>query len=84
MGFLSILWDLDDEPHGNVQHIADHGIDRFEVEDVLNNPMGVTESHSSGYPIAFGQTRTGRTIAVVFELVDDDTAYPITAYEVEE
>lgn len=83
MGFRSILWDLDDDLEGNVHHIAEHDIDRFEVEDVLSSPYGVTESRSSGFPIAFGMTRTGRTIAVVFQLVDDDTAYPITAYEVE-
>jgi hypothetical protein len=83
MGFLSIVWDLEEDVTGNVQHIAEHGINCFEVEDVLNDPAGITESRSSGYPIAFGRTSTGRTIAVVFEMIDEDTAYPITAYEVE-
>jgi hypothetical protein len=83
VGFRSIIWDLEDDAGGNVQRIEEHGIDRLEVEDVLHNPIGVTESRSSGFPIAFGETRAGRTIAVVFELIDGDTAYPITAYEVE-
>jgi hypothetical protein len=25
MGLVSILWDLDDERDGNVQHVAEHG-----------------------------------------------------------
>ena len=26
-----IIWDLDDDPRGNVQHIAEHGVDVEEV-----------------------------------------------------
>ena len=80
-----VVWDLDDDPDGNVQHIAEHGLSKEEVEDVLLNPANLTAvSRSSGNPIVFGETRTGREIAVVFEHIDDDplTLYPITAYEV--
>jgi Domain of unknown function (DUF4258) len=80
-----VIWD--DEPGGNVEHIAEHDITPGEVEDVLRNPDNETDvSHSSGYPITFGWTETGRHIAVVWEEVDDDprTIYPITAYEVPE
>lgn len=83
MGFTDTLWDLHDDPEGNVQHIAEHGITKEEVEEVLKHPAGVESSRSSGRPIAFGQTSTGRLIAVVYEGIDEDTAYPITAYEVE-
>ena len=38
---------------------------------------------SSGLPIAFGETSTGRIIAVVFEVIDEDTVYPVAAFEVE-
>lgn len=31
-----VLWDLDGDPDGNVQHIAEHGITVDEVEDVLH------------------------------------------------
>ena len=82
---LKILWDLDDEP-GNVTHIAEHGLTKDEVEDVLRNPDNWTgeSSLSSGEPSVFGWTLTGLHIVVVFEHVDDDplTVYPITAYEV--
>lgn len=82
MPYSSILWDLDDDPDGNVQHCADHGIAKEEVEDVLQDPTDVDVSRSSGRPVVFGNTRTGRHVMVVYEEVDADTAYPITAYEV--
>ncbi len=83
MGFLTAIWDLDDDPHGNLRHIAEHGITKEEVEEVLENPAGVESSRSSGRPIAFGETSTGRIIAVVYEEIEEDTVYPVTAYEVE-
>jgi len=66
-----------------VRHIAEHGITQEEVEEVLEHPEGIETSHSSGRPIAFGETSTGRIIAVVYEEIDQDTVYPVTAYEVE-
>lgn len=81
----SIWWDLDDEVGGNVQHIAQHGLTKEEVEDVLSNASNPTDvSHSSGRPATFGWTETGKHIIVIWEEVQDDplTAYPVTAYEV--
>ena len=40
------------------------------------------ESVGSGRPVVFGLTNAGRHLMVVFEIVDDSTVYPITAYEV--
>jgi hypothetical protein len=31
MGYTTIIWDLDDDPDGNVQHIADHDLTKEEV-----------------------------------------------------
>jgi uncharacterized DUF497 family protein len=78
----AIVWDLDDDPDGNVQHCAEHGVTKEEVEDVLQNPTDTDVSESSGRPVAFGDTSTGRHIMVVFEEIDADTVYPVTAYEV--
>jgi hypothetical protein len=41
-------------------------------------------NNSSGNPVTFGWTSTGRHIIVVWDRVFDDplTIYPITAYEV--
>lgn len=83
MGFAEVIWDLDDDAEGNVQHIAEHEISKEEVEEVLENPDGIETSRSSGRPIAFGQTSTGRLIAVVYDEVEEDAVYPVTAYEVE-
>jgi uncharacterized DUF497 family protein len=82
MKFDSILWDRDDDPDGNVKHIAKHGITKNEVEDVFQNPTGADTSRSSGRPVIFGDTCTGRHLIVVYEEVDADAVYPITAYEV--
>lgn len=80
-----ILWDLDDDPTGNVQHVAAHGLTKVEVEELLRN-KGNSQgySQSSGLPATFGWTITGKHIIVIWELVDDDPLmiYPVTAYEV--
>jgi uncharacterized DUF497 family protein len=79
-----LVWDLANDPDGNVAHIAEHGVTTDEVESVLRNPANPTAtSDSSDRPITFGWTDTGRYIAVVWEPVMDDprTIYPVTAYE---
>jgi len=79
-----VVWDLDDEPEGNVQHIAEHGVS---PEEVLLNPGNVVvPSRSSDRPITFGYTSEGRYLAVVWEEVADDPRmiYPVTAYEAPE
>jgi hypothetical protein len=38
MKFLYVIWDDDDQPDGNVQHIAEHGLTIEDVEYVLENP----------------------------------------------
>jgi uncharacterized DUF497 family protein len=78
------IWDMPAEPEGNVAHIAEHGLTIDEVESVLHDPDSMQDvSRSSGRPITFGMTNTGRYIAVVWENVDDDpwTVYVVTAYE---
>jgi uncharacterized DUF497 family protein len=82
MAFSAILWDLEDDPDGNVHHCAEHGISQEEVEEVLLNPTDSDVSESSGRPVVFGDTSTGKHIMVVYEEIDPDTVYPITAYEV--
>jgi uncharacterized DUF497 family protein len=78
----SIIWDLDDDPDGNVQHCSDHGVTKEEVEEVFENAADFDVSRSSGRPVVFGDTNAGRHLMVVYEEVDADTVYPVTAYEV--
>jgi uncharacterized DUF497 family protein len=82
MLYQSVIWDLDDDPDGNVQHCAEHGISKEEVEEVLQDASDADVSRSSGRLVLFGDTSTGRHLMVVYETVDADTVYPITAYEV--
>src|SRR5262249_9610746 len=35
MAALHFIWDLEDDPEGNVRHIAEHGVTPEEVEEVL-------------------------------------------------
>ena len=81
-------WDDADDPDGNSAHVAEHGMTESEVESVL---LGAFTRHdssaSTGRPIAFGTTLTGRFIAVVYEVLnleDPLIIRPITAYDVSE
>ncbi|NND98858.1 MAG: BrnT family toxin [Pirellulaceae bacterium] len=82
MPYFEIIWN--DEPGGNVEHIAEHDLEPEDIEEVFFNPMDRNVSRSSGLPIVFGFTPDGRYIMVVYEQIDDVTVYPVTAYDVEE
>lgn len=79
-----VIWDLKEDPAGNIVHIEAHGLTQDDVEDVLRNEDNqTTSSRTSGFPLTFGWTRTGLYIGVVWEPVCDDprTVKPITAFE---
>jgi len=81
----TIIWDLEDDDDGNVQHLREHDVAIEEAEEVLLGPHSSRAfSRATGLPTAFGWTSTGRHLAVVYELVDDDplTLRPVTAYDV--
>jgi uncharacterized DUF497 family protein len=80
MAITDVIWDTDDEPDGNVQHIEEHGLIKDDVEEVLFGVHELDTSHSSGRPIALGFNTAGEFICVVFEWVENDTVYPVTAY----
>lgn len=82
MFFAAIVWDLDDDPDGNVQHCAEHDVTPDEVEEVLENATDADVSRSSGRLVVFGDTNAQRHLMVVLEFIDDDTIYPVTAFEV--
>ena len=84
MAYVDIIWDLDDDPDGNVQHVAEHGLTKDDVRWVLEHPSKRAVSLSSGRPLAYGFTPDDVYIVVVYEEVDQQTVYPVTAYEVEE
>jgi uncharacterized DUF497 family protein len=81
MRLETILWDPDDDPYGNVHHCSEHGITKEEVEEVLESAVDFDISRSTGRPVVFGETCSGRHLMVVFEQINAVTIYPVTAYE---
>ncbi len=79
-----VIWDEDDDPDGNVAHIAEHEITIDEVEDVLYNPGNTTgPSNHPGRMLTCGWTETGRFICVSWERAEDNPLIvkPVTAFD---
>ena len=64
MPYFDFIWELTED--GNMAHMAEHGLTPDDIEPIVLNPDHLTVSRSSGRPIAFGVTRDGRYIAVVY------------------
>jgi len=84
VNFFSIFWDSEDDPEGNVAHIAEHGLSKEDVEAVLAQPDSEGTSRSSGAPVVWGYTPDDKYIIVFYEAIDEDTIRVTTAYEVPE
>ncbi|HYV34762.1 MAG TPA: DUF4258 domain-containing protein [Gemmataceae bacterium] len=84
MNIFRIIWDDPDDPDGNVQHIAEHGLSIDDVEEALTNSTSEGTSASSGRPCAWGYTLENIHIIVVYDQIDEDTIRVVTAYEVPE
>ena len=54
----TIIWDMDDEPDGNVQHIAEHGVTVDEVEERAEVRAG--RKHSAGLRRTSSSRSSGR------------------------
>jgi hypothetical protein len=81
--YVSVVWD--DEPGGNVEHVAANGLTPDEVEEVLlDDSVPTAHSASTDRPCKFGHTSTGKYIIVVWDELEEDPRmiYPVTAYEV--
>ena len=82
-----IDWDDPDDPEGNVAHLAENDVTPAEFEEVLSRPEGRDDvSRTTGRPVRFGWTSTGKHLIIVFEIADDGgfvIVRPITAYEVD-
>jgi hypothetical protein len=82
---VTVIWD--DEPGGNVDHVAEHGLSPDEVDEILlDDTIPTGFSASTGRPCKFGYTSTGKHIIVVWDEVNYDPRiiYPVTSYEVPE
>lgn len=83
-GYLHIIWDAEDDPRGNVQHLAEHGLTMNDVEYVPASPTSESTSHTTGRAVCFGYPPGGIYVIVVYERVDPDTLFVVTFYEVPE
>jgi uncharacterized DUF497 family protein len=86
LDFDYIEWDEQDDPRGNVGHLAAAGLTPEEVEDVLYAPDPDSDtSDTTVRLVVFGTTSTRKYIIVVYERTEENNVVvirPITAYEV--
>jgi hypothetical protein len=78
MRINKLQWDDD-----NVEHIARHGVNPQEVEDVCFGFHIYIRESSKKYIIS-GQSANGRYLNVVIETVGKQVFRPITAFEMSE
>ena len=69
---LRILWDLEDDPDGNVQHLADHGVSREEFEEIIFHPHAFDRSRSTGRHIGQLVEEFLRDLLERFRIEDGD------------
>ena len=84
MSYGRILWDDENDPDSNVEHIHQHDLTIEDVEYVLSNATEQGVSRSTGHPVVWGYTEDGRYTIVVFQELEEDLIRVITAYEVPE
>jgi len=65
-----------------IEHLAEHGVAPGEFQHVVNSPVLRGSSRSSGRPCCWGETPAGRFLICVYEMLDELTILPVTAYEV--
>ena len=75
---MHLIW------HGNIEQIAEHGLSQDDIQSVFDHPSGYGVSRTSGEDVVFGYTADSRYVACVFQVVDESTAYLITAFDVPE
>jgi uncharacterized DUF497 family protein len=62
----------------NIEHIADHGVEPFEAEEVIVNRPLILRAGEGKY-LAYGQTDGGRFLVVVFASKEEQRLRVITA-----
>ena len=80
-----IIWDDPSQSQGNWQKVWAHDLTEDEVESVLlDDQYQATPNRSfPEHCLVFGYTCTDRSVAVAFEILDEDVPMvrPITAFE---
>lgn len=82
---IYIIWDDEDNPRGNVAHLADNDVAPDEFEEILaDDATPHARSRSSGRPMKRGLTRSGQDLVIVYEIESQDPSVvrPVTAFAV--
>lgn len=75
-----VVWDMDDDPFGNVQHIPiDEYLTKQDVETAVRTAYWIGFSRR-GSKMLIGQVIDGRDLVVIFEEIDEEHIRPITAF----
>lgn len=77
---FDFIWD--EEPGGNVDHIAEHDLTPEDVIDVFHHIESHEISRSSGRLSLIGYTSEGERIFVAYTRIDEVTVYVDTAYRI--
>ena len=73
MQVYDFWWDDD-----NIEHIANHGVEPYEAEEVITNRPRLKRARDRKY-LAYGQTDVGRYLLVVFAPKTGDRIRVVTA-----
>jgi uncharacterized DUF497 family protein len=69
----AVLWD-----QWNISHIAHHGVEQAEVEELLEGNPQIRKSRTGSY-VLYGQSEAGRYLIVVIAPRSQGMVYVITA-----
>jgi uncharacterized DUF497 family protein len=72
------VWD-----RNNLDHIARHGVQKEEVDEVAEGRHGIRKVWKGRYAMR-GQTYSGRYLFVILDSLGQGRAYPVTAREMTE
>jgi hypothetical protein len=64
------------------EHLAEHGVTADDFENAVCHPILTEESLASDLPACRGFAMDGRLLFCVYEMLDDLTILPVTAYEI--
>jgi uncharacterized DUF497 family protein len=64
--------------------LAEHGLTPEDFEEVVCHPEDRDRSWTTNRLAAFGHTLDGHHIIAIYEMIDEMTIEPVTAYEVPE
>lgn len=81
MGVTDFEFIWDEQPGGNVEHIAANGLTPEDVECAFEFIIRHDMSRSSGRPMIYGYALDDREIVVIYDVIAERALYVVTAYE---